>query len=314
VSQTAVALRTGHLRALIGMVVVTLLWSTAGLATRHLESARSFEVTFWRSAFTALSLTLYLVLSHRSDVIGVVMRGGKALWLSGALWAVMFTCFMLALTMTTVANVLITMSLGPLATALLARFILGQPVPRRTWAAIVVAGVGLAWMYGHGLSADPKALLGTLVALAVPLAAAINWNTMQRQGARVDLVPALLVGAVLSSLVTLPMSWPFAASVHDVAILGALGVFQLAIPCVIAVRLARELPAPEMALLCLLEVVFGIAWAWWGANEQPDTSVLTGGAVVLGSLVFNEWWGLRQSARRPGAPTSALPMPKKGIG
>jgi drug/metabolite transporter (DMT)-like permease len=101
---------------------------------------------------------------------------------------------------------------------------------------------------------------------------------------------------------------------RDVAILGALGVFQLAIPCVIAVRLARELPAPEMALLCLLEVVFGIAWAWWGANEQPDISVLTGGAVVLGSLVFNEWWGLRQPARPPPEPTSALPMSKKGIG
>lgn len=300
--------RPHHLRAVIGMIVVTLLWSTAGVATRQLESARSFEITFWRSAFTALSLALYLALAHRGDVIGVVRRGGRALWLSGALWAVMFTCFMLALTMTTVANVLITMSLGPLATALLARFFLGQPVPGRTWAAIVTAGIGLAWMYGHGISADPKALLGTLVALAVPLAAAVNWNTMQRQGASVDLVPALLVGAVVSSLITLPLSWPFAASARDVTILGALGVFQLAIPCVLAVRLARRLSAPEMALLCLLEVVFGIAWAWWGAGEEPETTVLIGAVVVLGSLVFNEWWGLRSPARRALSSTSRHPQ------
>jgi hypothetical protein len=38
------------------MVLVTLLWSIAGVVTRHLDAARSFEVTFWRSLFNALAL------------------------------------------------------------------------------------------------------------------------------------------------------------------------------------------------------------------------------------------------------------------
>ena len=50
-----------HRQAVGLMVLVTLLWSIAGVVTRHLDSARSFEVTFWRSFFTALSLAVGLL-------------------------------------------------------------------------------------------------------------------------------------------------------------------------------------------------------------------------------------------------------------
>lgn len=280
------------------MLVVTLLWSIAGVVTRHLDSAQSFEVTFWRSLFTAFSLGAYYAFAHGSDTPRLLAAGGRPLWVSGLMWSVMFTCFMVAITLTTVANVLVTMSVSPLLTALLARFMLGHRVLPRTWLAIAVAGAGIAWMYGHSVSADPKQLLGTVVALGVPIAGAVNWNTMQKSGAKVDLVPALLIGAVVSCAVTLPLALPFRATVHDVAWLAVLGLFQLAIPCALAVRVARWLPAPEISLLALLEIVFGIAWAWIGAGEQPGPHVLAGGAVVLGTLALNEVWGLRRAVAR----------------
>lgn len=275
------------------MLVVTLLWSTAGIVSRQLEAARSFELTFWRSAFTALALAPYLVWVHGRGTFAVFRAGGWALAVSGLMWCAMFTCFMVALTLTTVANVLITMSLAPLFTALLARFVLGHPVARRTWVAIVLAGAGIAWMYGHNLSAEPGALVGSLVALGVPLASAINWIVLQRSGKAVDLVPALLVGALLSCAITLPLALPFEASAPDVAWLAGLGILQLAVPCVMAVRLARALPAPEISLLALLEIVFGIAWAWLGAGERPAPQVLAGGSLVLLTLAVNEWIGLK---------------------
>ena len=279
-----------------GMLLVTLLWSTAGLVTRRLESAASFEVTFWRSFFTLLVLGAYYAVVHGRATMSLLRRGGKALWVSGLMWAVMFTCFMLALTLTTVANVLITMSVSPLITAVLARFTLGHPVARRTWVAIVVAGAGIAWMYAHSVSADPRHLVGSLVALGVPVAAAINWNTLQRSGATVDLVPALLIGALISSAFSLPLALPLQASLHDVGLLAFLGTFQLAIPCVLAVRMARALPAPEISLLALLEIVFGIAWVWLGTSERPSAHVLMGGSLVLATLAINEVLGMRRRA------------------
>ena len=289
-----------HRQAVAGMLLVTLMWSIAGVVSRHLEAARSFEVTFWRSLFTAASLGLYYLLTHRRDIVpelrSLARAGGSALWVSGLMWSVMFTCFMVALTLTTVANVLITMSMGPLFTALLAHFVLGHRLAPRTWAAIVVAGAGIVWMYGASVSADPAQLAGSLVALGVPVAGAINWTTLQRSGKSVDLVPALLIGALISCAVTLPLALPLAASAHDVALLALLGIFQLAIPCMIAVRLARALSAPEIALLALLEILFGIAWAWVGAGERPDGPVLAGGTLVLTTLALNEAWGLRRRA------------------
>ena len=282
-----------HTRAVAGMLLVTLMWSSAGVVTRQLQSAASFEITFWRSAFTLVVLGLYFAVTQGRSAAALLRDGGTALWLSGLMWAVMFTCFMLAITMTTVANVLITMSISPLMTAVLARWMLGVQVKRRTWLAIVVAGGGIAWMYGHALSADPRHLLGTLVAFAVPVAAAINWNLLQRSGQSVDLVPALFIGALISSIVTLPLALPFQASAHDLGWLAFLGVFQLAIPCALAVRLARHLPAPEISLLALLETVFGIAWVWWISNEQPSQQVLLGGSVVLLTLAVNEVYGMR---------------------
>ncbi|MCF8152656.1 MAG: DMT family transporter [Rhodoferax sp.] len=288
-----------HTRAVFLMVAIAFMWSIAGVVTRHLESARSFEVTFWRSFFTLLSLMVILPLFQGREVFSRIRHGGRALWISGVCWSFMFTAFMMALTLTSVANVLITLAVGPFLTALLARVLIGHRIAMRTWLAIAVAGLGIAWMFGGDLQAnsDGSQLAGTLVALLVPMAGAINWTVVQRsqaQGDKVDLVPAVMVGAFISSLVTLPLALPLTATAHDIALLAMLGLVQLAIPCVLSVRCASVLKAPEIALLALLEIIFGILLAWLGAGEVPGTNVLTGGALVLGALLVNELFGWRQ--------------------
>ena len=279
------------------MIVVTLMWATAGVVTRQLEQARSFEVTFWRSLFTVLALLVILPALRGRDFFRKIRHSGSALWISGVCWGVMFTAFMVALTLTSTANVLVTMAVGPLFTALMARVVIGHRLPARTWWAIAVAGAGIAWMYGRQFGQGP--MTGTLVALCVPVALACNWTVTQHaqaKGRDVDLMPAVLIGAALSALATLPLAWPFQANAHDLSLLAGLGVFQLAIPCILAMACARVLKAPEVALLALLEVIFGIAFAWWGAGEEPATAVLTGGALVIGALVVNEWLGWRERA------------------
>jgi drug/metabolite transporter (DMT)-like permease len=277
------------------MLAVTLMWSIAGVVTRHLEHARSFEVTFWRSFFTVLSLLVILPLFQGRDVFRRMQRGGSALWISGICWCGMFTFFMVALTLTSVANVLVTMSIGPLLTALASRLFIGHKIPLRTWLAIVVAGCGIGYMYGTQIS-QGVSVVGTLVALCVPISGAANWTVTQHahaQGRDVDLIPAVLIGAVFSCILTLPLAFPFQASGHDLTLLAGLGVVQLAIPSALSVLCARVLKAPEVSLLGLLEVIFGILLAWVGANEVPGANVLAGGALVIGALAVNELIGWR---------------------
>jgi drug/metabolite transporter (DMT)-like permease len=294
-----------HGRAVALMLLATLMWSIAGVVTRWLDSAVGFEVTFWRSAFNALSLVVLLGVLRGPRTLWLSLRtGGRVLWLSGACWCVMYTAFMMALTLTSVANVLVTMAISPLVTALMARAALGHRLAPRTWGAIALAAAGIAWMYGQEMRGGSH-LLGSLVALAVPLAAAVNWTLIQSQRGQAeapDMLPPVLLGALLSAAIMLPLAWPLAATGHDIGWLAALGLVQLAIPCLISVVAARVLTAPEVSLLGLLEVLFGVAWVWLGAGEAPTTAVLGGGALVLIALASNELLALGLGSTRKRVP------------
>ena len=231
-----------------------------------------------------------------------LVRAPRVVWISAVCWSVMYTAFMVALTLTSVANVLITMALGPMVTAMFSWLFLRRRLPARTWLAIAVAGAGIVWMFAGEL-AQGGSLLGSLVACAVPLAGAINLIVLQSVGERAgeapDMLPAVMLGAAISALATLPFALPLEASVHDLGLLALLGTVQLALPCLLMVILSRVLPAPEISLLALLEVIFGVAWAWLWAGEVPQDSVLSGGALVMAALIANEMAALRRAAVNP---------------
>ena len=279
------------------MVLATFMWSIAGVFTRHLDSAKSFEVTFWRSLFCAITLIVWFVYTRGATGAAAYVRAsGRPGLISGLCWAVMFTCFMIALTLTSTANTLIVNALSPLFATILAWAVLKTPIATRTWLAIAAAFAGMVIMFASQAQASGAALFGMAVAFGVPVASAINIVTLKRTGAHVDLAPAVLLGALLSCAITLPLSLPFVASTKDVLLLAILGIFQLGIPCVMMVRASAHLTAPEVALLGLLEVLMGPLWSWLGAGETPGASTLIGGAIVLAALVANEIVPRRQAA------------------
>jgi drug/metabolite transporter (DMT)-like permease len=283
------------------MILAPFLWSTAGVVTKQLDSAQSFEVTFWRSFFTAVSLLVILPFTHGRHWYKAVPVRSSVFWISSFCWSVMFTAFMIAMVLTSVANVLITLAAGPLLTALLSRIVTGHTLPTRTYAAICLAALGIGTMFWSQFAVGkPADVEGCLIALLVPICGSIMWTNSQKQqqnGIAIDLVPCVLIGAILSSLAMLPLSVPFQGTVHDVAWLAFLGLFQLAIPCSLAVMAARVLKAAEVSLLALLEIVFGITWAWLFVGEVPSHQVLVGGALVMVALIGNVVLGLNDESR-----------------
>lgn len=264
------------------MVAAPVLWSTAGVVTRHIERAEPFEQIFWRSLFAFL----FVVVVLRKNPINAIRAAGWPGLFSGAMWTVMFIAFVIALSLTTTANTLVVMSISPLLTAFLALIFLKEKITPGTWFAACAAAAGIAWMFHEGVQAGQAA--GMLVALLIPFAAAANVVTLRASAARVDLIPAVMLGGALSCLIALPFAYPFSSSSRDLLLLALLGIFQLGLPCMLLVIASRTLPAPEIALLGLLEVVLGPLWAWLGAGETPGQATLVGGALVLLALVGNE--------------------------
>jgi drug/metabolite transporter (DMT)-like permease len=292
---------SSHLGLILCMVCITLLWSSAGVINRQINHAAGWDVAFWRSAFTALFTGGYWLVARGVAGVAQDLHAGGLLWASAGCWAVMFTCFMLAMSYTTVGHVLLTMSVGPFLTALMARVFLGQRILPQTWWAVLLAGAGLAYMFGNDLAqSEGRALLGVLIAFCVPVAGAINFVILQRsaQGTvNINLMPAVCLGALLSALLCLPaVHWSGlgAAGGSDLAWLAGLGLFQLTIPCVWVVWVSQRLPAAEVSLLQVLEIIFGTSWAWIWGREVPSHATLVGGALVIAVLVVHGVWNVRR--------------------
>jgi drug/metabolite transporter (DMT)-like permease len=273
------------------MVAAPVLWSSAGVVTRHIQSAAPFEQVFWRSLF-AFAFVFSVLVFQRKHPWKAVRAAGVPGLLSGLMWAVMFTAFLFALSMTTTANALVVMAVSPLLTAVFAWLFLKDPLPARTWVAAGAALLGIAWMFSAQLSAH---YAGMAVAFIIPVAAAINVVVLRASHTHLDLVPAVMLGGALSCLIALPFALPFSSSARDLVLLALLGVFQLGLPCMLLVLSSRALTAPEIALLGLLEVVLGPLWAWLGAGEEPGRATLLGGTIVLVALVMNEVAAVRRA-------------------
>jgi drug/metabolite transporter (DMT)-like permease len=276
------------------MVAAPVLWSSAGVVTRHIERAAPLEQVFWRSFFAFAFVAGFLALT-RKNPLRAVQAAGLAGLFSGALWAVMFTAFVIALSLTTTANTLVTMSIAPLLTVICARIVLSDPIPLRTWIAALAAMAGIAFMFGSSVD-NSQHIGGMLIALLIPVASALNVVALRKHSARVDLIPAVMLGGALSAVIALPLALPISATAKDLALLAFLGVFQLGLPCMFLVMASRALYAPEIALLGLLEVVLGPLWAWLGAGEAPARATLLGGGLVLAALAGNELAALRRRA------------------
>jgi len=100
-------------------------------------------------------------------------------------------------------------------------------------------------------------------------------------------------------LLALPLAAPFTASGRDLVLFGTLALFQLALPCVLLVRIVLlRLSAAEIGLLSLLEVVLGPLWVWLAYGEHPGPTALAGGLMVLAALAANEGIALALEKKR----------------
>jgi drug/metabolite transporter (DMT)-like permease len=291
--------RPSRLRGLLLMIGAGFCWSTGGFLVRSTALTDGWEIVFWRSLFMVLSLGVILAIWHRGHVVGKFRNVGIWGVITGAFLAMTFFFFILALTLTTVANTLVTMSIMPFVAALLGWVALKEPIRPRTWAAMAAAAAGLVIMFADSLGGDGA--FGMLVALGVPLAFAANLIVVRHHAAQTDMVPTVVIAGVISAAVALPFALPLSASLHDVAILALMGTVQLGIGCMLMTLATRDLSAAEVGLLSLLETTLGPVWVWLSTGERPSDVALVGGVAVIGALALNGLYGLLSERKQAPA-------------
>jgi drug/metabolite transporter (DMT)-like permease len=293
---TAAVLDAGaqHRRGQVHVALAALAWSSAGVLQRDLSVGVATQVA-GRAAFAALALFAYVAVAERGRVVRAWRSAGWAGIGFGVCLAVASGCFIVALNHTTVAHVLFIQAIAPVLAALLARGFLGEPVPVRTTVAMAIALAGVGIMVGGPGGGD---LTGDGLSLLMALSFAVS-IVLSRHRRDVSMAPATCLAQVFLVVAFLPLADLGALTGDDVVALGALGAGQIGLGLAFLTIGARLIPAAQVALISLLEVVLGPLWVWLSIGEEPTTATLAGGAVVVAAVVIQ--------ARGRAAPARAIP-------
>ena len=286
-----------HRKGIALMVGATLCWATAGVLVRNMEITDGWKITFWRSSFMTVFLLVVLSFQHGSRLPQRVHAMGWPGVVSGLLFAGMMISFILALSLTTVANTLVVGSISPFVAALCGHLFLGEKVAPRTWVAMIAAIGGIVMMFYDALSSGGWS--GNLIALCIPLGFGANVVILRKHRAAVDMMPSVLLAGIFSMLIALPFALPLSVSTSDLVLLSIMGIVQLGVGLLLMMVAVRYLASAEIGLLSILEIIFGTLSVWVLIGERPTEAALIGGAIVIGALVANHIAGLRQTRPAP---------------
>lgn len=280
-----------HRKGIALMVGATLCWATAGILVRNMDVTDGWKIAFWRSFFMTAFLLVVLSVQHGSRLPQRVRAMGWPGVISGLLFAGMMISFILALSLTTVANTLVVCSISPFVASLCGRLFLGEKVAPRTWLAMIAAIGGITMMFFDALSGSGWA--GNLIALCIPLGFGANVVILRKHHAAVDMMPSVLLAGIFSMLIALPFALPLSVSVGDLALLSIMGIVQLGAGLLLMMVAVRYLASAEIGLLSILEIIFGTLSVWVLIGERPSQAALIGGGIVVSALVANQIAGLR---------------------
>jgi drug/metabolite transporter (DMT)-like permease len=286
-------------RGQIYVALAAVAWSTAGVLQRQLTLDTSTQV-FGRAVFAAAALLAYVAVVERGRVVEAFRSVGLAGVAVALCVATASASFIGALNHTGVARVLFILAISPVLAALLARVTLGEPITRRTALAMALALGGVSLMVGApgegSLAGDGLAFLAAL-AFAVMI-------VITRWRHDVSMAPATCLSQVILVAAFLPFATPGQIGGEDVAWLAALGIGQIGLGFMLLTVGARLIPAAQVGLITLLEVVLGPLWVWLALDERPSTLTLVGGAIVILAIVT-------QTRAAPPEPDEepALPAP-----
>ncbi len=273
---------TTHQKAIAMMVASSGIMSLSGLLVRNLEAATDWQIVFWRSIGLAVAMAALLLFDYKGAAFRQMVRIGWLGILGGVFFAGTIMGFVLALTHTTVANTVFTMSAIPFFTAILAWMILGERVKPLTIAAILVASIGIALMVGDGFAQG--SVFGNLMAIMTAFGFAC-FVVILRKGRFVNMLASLIVAALIAASVALYMTrGALLLSAHDLILCLIWGALISGGSYLLLVRASRHLQGAELTLLVLLEFILAPVWVFIFVNEVPAQMTLVGGGIVLVSV------------------------------
>lgn len=280
---------------LVFVFIAGVLWSTVGLGIRLIEEAIVWQILLYRSISLSLFLAIVIYLRSKENLFTVIRAAGLPACVAGLALVGAYSGAIYGIQSTSVATAMLLFACAPFIAAILGWLFLREKVRKATWISILFAMLGIGIMVQD--KSTGSALLGSLAALGSAFGFAV-FTVALRWGRSVEMLPAVLLSGIFAIFITssicLLSSLPFQISVNDTGISMGMGVFQVGAGLVLYTLGSKTLPAAELTLLSLAEVLLGPVWVYLFLNEVVTLSTLVGGLILLLAIAGNAISGARR--------------------
>ena len=277
--------------AILVVLIAGIFWSFGPLVVRHIDNAQliPWQYLFFRGSVIFLVLNIYLFLAEGQKFIGNYSRIGLSGLIGGVSLGIANISFILSITTTTAAVTMMMLATQPFVAAILAYIFLKEKISKTTFVAITVAAAGIIFM-----SLDSKGegtLFGLINGLLSSLGFAgftvsLRWRKNTPKFTTVAIAGifcsavAILVLLFNDSTILISLKNSSLSALHGFLVCTGLILFSMK---------SKYLPATDLTLLSLTEVLGGIFWVWlplFGINEVPSVNTLIGGAIIISAIIF----------------------------
>lgn len=276
----------GFLITSVGVLVLT----PDGLLIRLIETDH-LTLLFWRGLLLSTSLTIFYIIRYRKTSVAIFKKTGVPGIFCGLFFSGNSIFFVTSITLTSVANTLVIVSMSPLFGAIFSHIFLKETAPLRTWMAIILCSIGVLIVFSGSLGKG--ALLGDICAVGTAICMA-SYFVIARHSCNVDMIPTLILSGLIVALLMLPFATPFSISLNDLLFLLLLCGVILPLSFGLITIGPRYIPASEVGIIMLLETVLGPLWVWWIIGEVPSSATLLGGTFVIMTIMIHFILGFRE--------------------
>ena len=286
---------TEYKRAVWMVVFAGVALSTLGLGTRLMESASGLQIVLYRSVSLSIVATLWMFYKSRIGFIQEFRQAGRIGLVSAFCFSGASIFLVLAIVTTTVANAMFIISLAPLAGGIFAWLLLKERVQNKTWIAFGIALLGVLVIINGAISTTGA--LGIVYAF-LALTCYGLFSVSLRWGKGQDMLPAVCLSSYMLIIglgIGLEDLW---IPSKDLVICLLLGVFQLGLGVLLLIKGSKHVPAAQLLLLAMLEVVLNPIWVWLGVGEVPSTTTLIGGFIIFLGVCFDALYSKSESANQ----------------
>tara|TARA_B100001758_G_C18326478_1_gene566250 strand:+ start:111 stop:1013 length:903 start_codon:yes stop_codon:yes gene_type:complete len=298
--------KNSYFYAFIVVFLAGLSWSFGAVVVRHMDEANSyvFQYLFYRGISIALILLIYLFITEGLNFYKNFFKIGISGVMGGIFLAIAFTGFIYSITITSAAVTLFMLAAMPFIAAIFGYFFLNEILRRSTLISMVIAFIGVCIMIiNDSISGTVLgALLGFVSATGFALyTVTIRWKpetpkftTVVLAGLFCTCFSFIFLGFSFEPFNTMPVKNSYLSLLHGLFVASGLILYSLG---------AKYLPAAELALLSLMEVVGGVLWVWlpiFGINETPTLTVIIGGVIITFAVIFHGYGSRRK--REPILP------------